>query len=84
MTTMSAEDVRSAMQRAEQEQVFWAEHEPTYLAQYPDQFVAVHDDEVVATNNDLQQLTITLREQGLRPTDVLVRFIMATPQYWSL
>jgi hypothetical protein len=84
MTTMNADAVRSAMQRADREQAFWAEHEPAYLTQYPDQFVAVHDDSVVATSNDLQRLTLFMREQGLNPTDVWVRFMMATPQHWSL
>lgn len=84
MTAMNEDAVRSAMRRADREQAFWMEHEPAYLAQYPDQFVAVHDDSVVATSNDLQQLTSLLQEQGLNPTHVWVRFMMSTPQHWSL
>ena len=69
-----------AWQRAEREQRFWREHYQEYLERYPDQFVAVHDGRVIATSRHLRELVALVRGQGLKPTDVWVRFLAKTPR----
>ena len=81
---MTLEEVRAAMQRAQEERDFWEAHYSEYVEKYPDQFVAVHNGEVVATSKDLQGLVLRLKERGLKPTDVRAEFITATPELWIL
>jgi hypothetical protein len=74
------EEARKAWEAAELEQGFWREHYGELVQQYPDQFVAVRDGHVVAANPDLQQLFRSLKHQGIRPTQVWLRFLATDPR----
>jgi Family of unknown function (DUF5678) len=76
----SLEEAGQAWDAAEAEQAFWSEHYGELLEQYPDQFVAVREGKVIAANPDLQQLLRSLKQQGIEPRDVWLRFLATDPR----
>jgi len=59
-------------------------HYRAWTKRYPDQFIAVHDGRVVAASPDPEALLRTLTERGLRPTQVLIRFMAKEPRRFLL
>ena len=84
MTMPSTENMKGAWAAADEEESFWQGHYQEFLEQYPEQLVAVHDGKVVAAGLDLQEILSTIRDMGLDPTDVWVRFITADSRHMLL
>lgn len=74
----SLEELTAKLNEAEREYRFWQEHYQEFLRRYPDQFVAVHDGQVVAVSDDLSDLTASLANLDLRPTDVWSHYFMTS------
>ncbi len=84
MTMPSLDKVREAWEAADQQERFWHECYQEFLEKYPEQLVAVHEGAVVATSHDLQQLVFMVRDKGLDPREVWVRFITVDPLHMLL
>lgn len=80
MAIPARDELEALWQEAEVERAFWQEHQQEFVERYPDRFVAVRNGAVVATAATLMDLVHLLEEQALKPTDVWVHFIAATPQ----
>jgi hypothetical protein len=75
------EAIRSAMEKAEEEDEFWRRHWAEMLDKYRDQFVAVFGGEIVAHAFNLRDLLWMISEAGLSPTGVSARFITDNPRH---
>lgn len=82
MTVSAKEKARMtrAWRRFDAEAKALDEHYQEWVKAYPDQFVAVYNGEMVAASPDLETVLRTLAKQGLRPTQVLIRFLAKEPR----
>ena len=78
------EAAEAALRAAEREQAFWAANEKRLTAAYPDQFVAVMDGRVAARGDSLPDLYARLRERGVDPHRVWIKFLSSDPNRYML
>ena len=70
--------------KAEVERAFWEQHHQELRARYPDQFVAIRNGKIVGSGHDLSGLARDLEARGIKPREVRIQFVAATPQHLVL
>jgi hypothetical protein len=80
----SSAAIRASFERAARVRAFWNAHYDEFLAKYPEMYVVVQDGKVIMTNPDLISLFYALRDIGLHPSQVDIKFFSEYDRFMIL
>lgn len=68
-------DAQQELDRYNKDMDHFYRHRPQLLEQYPEQWVAIYNQRVVGAAKDIESLVKDLKEQGLEPGHVFVKYL---------